>query len=375
MPGNAQNLISHFQSLLTLRKRAAKVGAIGMTLSSESIQLLQMEDKGDGPVIRSAISIRYPCPRSELLADQAIFRKFVKIALRAGKFVGNRVVTCLIPQDVRHIPIQYRQQEKNPSSYEPFFKELQSHIQAPLANFVIDVLHIRTPGSDAAERSAIAVVASKERTIAHLELLRLAGLDVLALDTGPAALARVISDAHYNQQGDSSSALILNFGKDFTYLTALWGRRLILNRELAFGENILLRKICQRLKCDMPTAAKLLFNTTLKTGSSEEIAATIREILHHELIDLTREIGQSLSYVASLTRGDTAKIIYLMGGVSSYPGIKEVIESQIQIPVAIYDPAIQFPHWPGIFPLPEGFHHLLATATGLALRGLYPDGN
>ena len=371
---DSRRLLSSLNSLLGGGRHGGRTGAIGLTFSSESLQLLQMEDKGSGPLIRSAVSLPYPCPRDELLADPAHLRDFIRRARRAGGFVGNKVITCLMPQDVRHIPFQYRQPEKSTAS-DTLLKELQSRVQEPLNSLVVDVMHIRTQSNDAAEKSVIAVVASRERTIGHLELLRMAGLDVLVLDSGPAALVRLISDTHYGNPTGNSNGLILNFGKNSTYLNALWGRRLMLNRELEFGENLLLRKICTRLKCDAETAAKLLYSAPGKSGAAEDIGYAIREILHQELLNLTREIGQSLTYVASLTRGDTAKIIYMMGGLSTYPRIKEVIEEQIQVPVVIYDPSQHFPHRPGIFPLANGNPHLLATATGLALRGLYADGN
>lgn len=362
------------KSIFVSPRRKMKIGAIGLTFSSDSMQLIQMEDDGGAPVIRSALSVDYPFPLEKLLSDPESLRKFIGKSLVEGNFVGNKIVSCLIPKDVRHIPIQYRQTDKKSTSYEPFFKELQNHLQEPLSSLVVDVLHVRTPTSDASDRSVIAVVADRQRTINHLELLRMAGLDVIALDSGPAALGRVISDAHYAHH-QSSSALIINFGKKNTYLTEIWGRRLMLNREIDFGEDLLIEKICQRLKCNIDTASKLFFNVDFDKAHREEITDIINEILHHELLVLTREIGQSLTYVASLTRGDTAKIIYLMGGVSSYPQIKGIIEAKIQIPVLIYDPSIQFPYRQGIFPLANGMHHLLATATGLALRGLYADGN
>lgn len=229
---DSQKLRASLNSIFSIGRRGGRTGSIGLTFSSESMQMMQMEDKGSGPVIRAAASVDYPCPRDELLADPANLRHFIQKTLRAGGFVGKKVITCLMPKDVRHIPVQYRQPDKNSNSFEPLFKELQNRVQEPLSSLVIDVLHVRTQTGDAADRSVIAVVAGRDRTIAHLELLRMAGLDVIAVDTGPAALGRLISDAHYGHQGGSSNGLKFSEGGEITSRVCL---------EQAMGDDFLVR--------------------------------------------------------------------------------------------------------------------------------------
>jgi type IV pilus assembly protein PilM len=55
----------------------------------------------------------------------------------------------------------------------------------------------------------------------------------VALDIGPAAIARLLAAM---QERLRQSVLLINFGASKSYLTVIWGRRLMLDREIDFGE-------------------------------------------------------------------------------------------------------------------------------------------
>ena len=109
--------------------------------------------------------------------------------------------------------------------------------------------------------------------------------------------------------------MILHFGRDKSHLTVLWGRRLILYREIEFGENRAIEQVAKSLELPLDSAAALLleFGVFPETASpyldraSVEISETVMEILTPGFANIAEQIGNALIYTASRTRGESVE--------------------------------------------------------------------
>ena len=247
--------------------------SIGFDLASERLNLAQVAPHGKAWRWRAAAAIDYPDGRTELLRNPAAFRSLVQDALRRHGFRGRQVVSVLPPDDLQVISIDY----STPNGQDDtatLLRTLRERFKGGLDDAVVDILPIRRP-PESNLRSAVVAVAQRDKVIAHLDLLTSAGLEPQAVDIGPAALARL---ARAVVTGDPrANLLLINFGLENTYLSLLWGRRLMFDRSLAFGEKRLATTLSRNL--DLPPARALdllrrhgLHNPTSSNSPTRSIA-------------------------------------------------------------------------------------------------------
>lgn len=339
---------------------------IGFDLASERLNLAQFKRSGDGREWRAAAALSYPKPRAQLLQDPPAFRDFVRGGLHRHGFRGKGVVSVLPPGDLQVLSMDYTTADGRDDSA-ILLRTLRERFKEGLDDSVVDILPIRRP-PESNLRSAVVAIAPRERVEAHLELLCTAGLSPLAIDIGPAALARLARTAVTDNP--HTNLLMINFGTQRSYLSLLWGRRLMFDRSLPFGESMLADTLARNLDL-APRRALDLMRRHGFASQHDEIGATIVELLQPDFQQLAHEIGRVLIYFASQTHGGTVDGIYLAGSLARHPGAADYIGRLLAMPVHILDPW-QLPgtNAGNIIEPPAG----MAVAAGLALRPLTRHG-
>jgi type IV pilus assembly protein PilM len=359
------------------RSRAAPAHPIGVDFAAESLNLLQIAPSSDGPLVRAAVSLPYPLPRAALLADARTLKTFVRGALASAPFAGTEAVAALAPADVRILPltvlIPHGQSEQQAVA-----RAVREQLGEQAAASVVDYYQVRSDYAGANERQVLAAVADRGAVVAYLESLRSAGFMPAALDIGPTAIARLLGAMH--QQDYDESVLLINFGLHKSFLTVIWGRRLMLDREIDFGENQLVDKLARALQLGPTVALALLrehgtgaasgaIDSGRQRGMERDIGRTIGEILHPEFAALAEELLRTQVYVASRTRGSAISRVYLNGSAARYAHIPQRVAAMINLPVEVLDPFQAFGAVAGFTPQ-AGVTHGIALAAGLALRGV-----
>jgi Tfp pilus assembly PilM family ATPase len=345
---------------------------IGVDFAMEKLHMVQCEREGAAAAIRAAVSVPYPREREALLADRKALRKFVRGALASAPFTGRRVYSTLPPSEVRIVPLTV---QATGGQVPPgvVIKALREKLRSDLSNDIVDYLQIRSdaPGG---ETNILAAVAPRENVLAHLHRLDAAGMELAAIDIGPSALARLLTAMHPDDR--EHSVLLVNFGAQRTYITVVSGRRLILDRELDFGEALLVSKLATSLGIDAGIASRMLQKHAAPAHESglnpaiDGAGRAIDEILHPEFAVLSEEITRTLVYIASKTRGGTAKRIYLNGSIAHHPYINSKIQRMVDIAVEVLNPLASLPVARGYAVAPSTVTTSgIALATGLALRG------
>ncbi len=321
----------------------AKAGPIGLELAAEKMHLVQMEMTHDGPRIRAAVSLDYPCPREELLASPAKFKAFINKGLARRPFKGKRVVSCLPASDIEILFLSFKQLDGQSVS-DAIVRELRERVKDKLDDSVIDFLSIRDDNNQHGEKNAIVAIASKKHVMEYLAHLQQAGLEPVALDIGPAALGRLVS--HLPSNKTHPNVLLVNFGRDKSYLSVIWGKRLMLDREIDFGESRLIARLCKSLNINEEMASKLLYEQGLHTHQStageSDFARTLTEVLRPEFSALSEEINKTLIYTASITRGSSVEQSYLLGSVARYPQVAGFMQNLLSVPVDVLNPFNSF---------------------------------
>jgi len=230
-------------------------------------------------------------------------------------------------------------------------------------------------------------MAKRDRVVRILDRLWGTGMEVQALDVGPAAICRFFSLV--SGPGYEDTALVINAGRDRSYLTMMSGRRLLFDQQVDFGEMPLVRHLSRVLDIGEASCRGLLLNhgfnvegpaysDTPTTASlpPREVAGTLQEILKPLFLELAEEINRVLLFGASETRGNPVKRIYLLGAIAHWKGIDRMLDSLLEIPVVpINEDLTSLDNrllngdnaFAGDFP-PD-----MVIATGLALRGMDSD--
>lgn len=381
-PARAGDLaMSALSSWRALRSRLAPSapGVIGLDLASERLNMVQFGHESAGAVIRAAASLPLPLPREQMLADPAALKSLLRQARGDHGFRGVRAVSCLHASELRIFPVSAA---VTPGQDEAaaLTAELSRRLGAEAASSVIDYLPIRSDDATPTQRDALVAVAPRERVLAYLAALEGAGLEVAALDIGPAALARLM--AHVNQldaRAAHPNVLAINFGRQRSYLSVVWGRRLVLDREIEFAESALLARVARALGIDDTIARQLLTSKGLHAealgeSADAEVARTLAEVLRPEFASLVAEVNKTLIYTASRSRGRSVDQVYLLGSVGRYPGADRLLQGLLSIPVEVLNP---FRAFRSMLPTAE-LESLkpiagIALACGLALRGSTSD--
>ncbi len=354
------------------RRGVAAPSPIGVDFAAQRLNMLQATPSPDGPLLRAALSIPYPLERAQLLADPRRLKQFVRDALHAAPFAGRRVVSVLAPSEVRILPLTVHV-AGSLSEPQAVAKAVREQLGAAATESVVDYYLVRSVDAAGPEKQVLAAVASSANVLAYLETLRSAGLEPVALDIGPAAIARLLAAM---QDNFDQSVLLINFGASKSYLTVIWGRRLMLDREIEFGEMQLVDRLSRALGLSTEVALALLREHGIgtpvgaphQTGAAPDIGRTVREILYQEFAALAEELVRTQVYVASRTRGSAISRVYLNGSVARYRHIQERVEELVRLPVELLDP---FKAFQGAAPASAvgSDLHGIALATGLALRG------
>lgn len=362
------------------RSRGSNSGPIGFDLAAEKLHVLQVQRAGSGLTVRAAASVPYPGSREELLAAPKDLRRFVLDVLASKPFKGRNIVTCLPKNKAKIFNLKY-QHRPHEDNLEAIIQGVREKIAGEVEDYVIDYLPTRYEKKSADEHSILVAAARRDEIIAYLQLLDGIGLRVDAIDIGPSALRRLV--ALLNPGEDYPHVLLINFGRQKSYLTVTTGRRLMMDREVDFGEQLLVAELCRALDITEEKALYFLYHYGIDWDAhaeheweddqkAKEIVSTITEILTPVFMKFVVEVNKALIYTASETRGASIKKIYLVGSVARYPMAASFLARMFTIPVEVLNPLAEFSLGRDSTSIAEldpiaG----IALATGFALRGMY----
>ena len=348
---------------------------MGLHMGSDRLHLVQMQPSVSGPPsIRAASAVDYEWPLEETLADKRKLKSLLARALRNQPFSGRRVIASMPKDHVKLLLVSYTAAEGQSES-DAIVRELRERIKATDEDMVVDFMRLRAADTRGPQRDAIVAMAERNEVTRYLDSLSDAGLDVEAVDIGPSALTRVVAWIAPEGVEHPPNLLLVNFGATSSYLTVVWGRRLMLDRGIDFAESRLLDRLHAALDMSPELAQQLLaqhgFASSNHSPEARDIATTLKEVLRSEFASLTDEVNKTLVYTASKTRGRTVDKIYLVGAMAHYPGIRELLQELLLMPVELLDPFSIFPHRLSSDALTALLpHSAAAVATGLALRNV-----
>ncbi len=343
-------------------------GPIGIDFALEAVHLVQLSFGSDKPTVQARASAPYRSDRATFLADSEEFRGTVRSALDADRFLGSKAVLAAPSCMFRTLSINYRT-PSGTGDAEAIVHSIRDRIEGELSDHVIDYLPVKSR-SKKDEKLALVAVSEQSRVISLLENTRRAGLTVNALEIGPVAIARLVGSI--DKHRTASNVLVINSGRECSYLTLISDNDLLFDQQVNFGENELIRQLSATLDMSEAMARDLLQRSGLADHSadalSDDALRTLSEIVKPLFAQLAREVKRVCLYAAAETRGGSVSQVYLLGGIARWAGSDRMLESMTNVSVTkIPNPLDPFSDPAASTACAEAAPQL-AVATGLALR-------
>jgi Tfp pilus assembly PilM family ATPase len=375
------NVVVRASALFAPRSVNRSVGPIGIDFGLESVHLVQLEAASGLPAaVRARASLEYGCTRRELLGSPVKFRSLIKRALAADRFSGRKAVIAIPPDMFRTVSINYHSAEGADKEAAAILKVMQNRLDGDLADFVLDYLPVKSRSKND-ERLALVAVSERRPIVDFLEHARKARLNVQALEIGPVAICRLVGVV--SQDSGSGNVLVINSGRQVSYLTVISGSDLLFDQEVDFGENSLIAQTAETLDISADMARNLIMQTGVACAAGTDtspiameeagLVDTLTEILKPHFLKLVDEIKRVCLYAAAETRGGAVSQIYLLGGIARWPGSDELLSNLTGSRVEkIQDPLAPFRA--GAERDDSAAASDFVVATGAALRGLQDHG-
>jgi type IV pilus assembly protein PilM len=219
--------------------------------------------------------------------------------------------------------------------------EVKRQMPYPLENAVLDYVT-----TESGNQVAVTFAASEKRYAeGHIEPLRVAGLDVVAVDINPLCIMRTL------KHSTAGNVVVIDIGALSTEIHIIKNGVLRITRTVGTGGD----RIKKRLELDGMSEAEA--EKQLREGSKETLSAPLSE--------LSLELFRSIDYYKVNFKETTINEIIITGGPSMNPAIKGFFADTFGLPVSVNDP------FAGLKLADEGMRPLgplFSIAVGLARR-------
>jgi type IV pilus assembly protein PilM len=205
--------------------------------------------------------------------------------------------------------------------------EVESVIPYPLRDIYYNYYLMGTEEDKEAMMSLLIVAAKKEIVDAYMNVFRLAGLNLLILDVDIFAVTNLVERIHSPQQ---FSVVAADIGASVTNIAILKNETIEFTREILIGGKYLTNEIAKAHKISHEEAEE----KKLQAGGD------VSEFFDDFVGNISSEMNKTVNFYVATKPRETVGKIYLTGGSSLVPGLKERIESETGIEVAFLDPSM-----------------------------------
>lgn len=318
-----------------------------------------------------------PCDGAGNMLDEnpQALQQALRTALAQGPFRGRTAVAAMPSSLVRVMPLTYHT-SPDVSRDQAIAGLMQERIGDALDDYVLDYLPVENRGNSR-QNLALVALCRKELVLSYLDLLRRSGLQVETLEIGPIAIRRLVTEVQ--RHADGGNVLVVNTGRDKSYLTLVADGRLLSDEEVSFGENQVLEHAARVLDLESDSVLDTILNANLDPGRWQDDGdkdgdAMLAEVLRPSLAALVAEIRRALLFASSESSGGVRNEVYLMGALGRWPGAEAFLGELLQVPVRkMPNPFVAAGASPEL--MTPGRMHMppeLAIACGLALHGYEP---
>jgi len=310
-----------------------KKDIIGIDVGADSVKLIQLKEvKGNYQLLNMGIA---PLP-PEAIVDNAIMDSGAVVDALGSLVESLKIKTRNVASSVsghsviiRKIIMSIMTEEELESSIQ---WEAEQYIPFELSEVNIDFQILGPDAKDPSQMHVLLVAAKKEFVNDYVNVFKEAKLTPLVLDIDSFALQNVY-EVNY-ETGDNEIVALIDMGKRSLNVNILKGKESIFTRDIQTGGQIFNEEIQKRLGLNSEDAERA------KCG--ESISGVDPSNLHSVLVDvsetLSQEVQRSLDFFTATSADEKVHKMYITGGISKIPQIKEALIDRFDISVEMLDP-------------------------------------
>jgi len=336
---------------------------IGVDIGSSAVKLVQLKES-KGVYRLQAFGVK-PLP-PEAIVDNAIMDstsvvEAVSDLLSETKVKVKNVATSISGHSViiRKISLPTMSDDELEKSIQ---YEAEQYIPFEINEVFLDFQILGTDPDDPSQMKVLLVAAKKDFVNDYLAVFREAGLNPVVVDVDGFAVQNMF-EANYGLADEEVFALV-NMGAGSININIVKGGESVFTRDIQAGGNAVNDELQKRLGLNEEDAERIKLGF-VPDGINQ---ATVREIMSDAAGNIAQEVQRSLDFFSATSADERVQKVYLAGGVSSMPAVKESLGGRLGIPVEVVDP------FKGIVASGkdagelEGVAPMLSVALGLAMR-------
>ncbi len=311
----------------------AKKDIVGIDIGSSSVKLVQLRHiKGGHQLVTLGIA---PLP-PEAIVDNAIMDsgsavEVVRNLAESHKVKTKNVATSVSGHSViiRKIQLPIMTEEEMEASIQ---WEAEQYIPFEISEVNLDFQILGPDARDPSQMNVILVAAKKEFVNDHVAVFRECGMNPVVMDIDCFAIENAF-EANYGFEEDEIVALI-NMGAAAMNVNVLKGGKSVFTRDIQVGGNMYNEELQKRLGISGEDAEEVKLG-----GEVEDVdPAAVLAVINDATESLAQEVQRSFDFFSATSSDEKVQKLYITGGVSKTPNVRDYLESQLGISVELLDP-------------------------------------
>jgi type IV pilus assembly protein PilM len=344
-----------------------KKGLVGLDIGSSAVKLVELKAGGKAGAEYQLLSIGLEPLAPEAIVDGAIMDSGAVIDAIQRLFTSLRVKTPDVATSVSGNAVIVKKislPQMSPEELaESIHWEAEQYIPFDIQDVALDYEVVEGGGSGG-NMDVLLVAVKKDKISDHTSVITQAGKSPQVVDVDVFALQNCY-EINYGVDPGRVVAL-LNVGASVMNINILKGATSIFNRDIAVGGNQYTDAIQKELNLSFDQAE------ALKRGGSADGASAdnVQPILQAVSENIALEIQKTFDFFKATSSEDRIDRIFLSGGTSKVPGLRELLGDRFDAGVEFLNPFNNVTYNPRDFD-PEYINEIApsaAIAVGLAVR-------
>ncbi|MCX5672465.1 MAG: pilus assembly protein PilM [Planctomycetota bacterium] len=354
---------------------------IGLDIGTTTVRMLQLG--GSERDLRALEAAKFVVPL-EIKGEPQRRREFivaeVRRLMKEGRFRGREAVMALPSKDVavRNVRMPKMPDEELATAV---IWEAQNKFPFDTATAVIQYLRAgEVRQGDQLFDEIILLAVPRVEVDAQIQMATEAGVDLVSLDAGPAAMFRGFERYLGRREDEGVVNVYADIGAQTTVVIAR-GRDLVFVKTIPIGGSVFNRAVAECLEL-APAEAEALRRRLSRRPSGEtadaegadRVARAVSDALRPHLEDLADEIGLCLRYYSVTFRGPRLESLTFVGGEAHDPSVSTALAARLGLEARMGDPlrGVRTDSLDRVLDR-RGVRAEWATAFGLSLKGFYVE--
>jgi len=342
-----------------------KKDIVGIDIGSSAVKVVQLrESKGIYYLVNLGVS---PLPSEAIvdnsLMDPGVVSDTIRKLLESMKIKSKGAATSISGHSViiRKIQLPIMTEEEVDSSIQ---FEAEQYIPFDVSEVNLDFQIIGPDPKDPSQMNVVLVAAKRDYVDDYISVLQDAGLNPAVLDVDCFAVENMFEAGYGFEEGQVVS--LIDMGATALSVNILKSGVSVFTRDIQGGGELINEELQKRLGLSSEDAELAKLGSEVEGTDPRSVA----EVVSDAVENLAQEVQRSVDFFSATATHDRVDKVFVTGGASKSPGLKEALERRLKLPIDFIDT------FRGVVVKEDDFDAdylkeigpLMSVATGLAMR-------